>query len=89
MQQLENPLYRLARAATIVGADDVAYDGLRVLQHSSRLKQFLTGDELNIVPVTVELWPALSCDSRCPTCPFRISDARDVADIDTAPFDGS
>jgi hypothetical protein len=75
-----NPLYALAREVTEAGPDDVAFDGLRVLQHPSRFHQFLTGGELDIVPVTVQLWPSLSCDVRCPTCPYRLTDARAQAD---------
>lgn len=82
MRNSDNVLYKLAREVTLAGADDVAYDGLRVLQHPARFQQFLTGDGLSIVPVTVELWPSLSCDARCPTCPFRISDARNEADAE-------
>jgi pyruvate-formate lyase-activating enzyme len=77
-----NALYALARDVTEAGPDDVAFDGLRVLQHPSRMLQFLTGHELDIVPVTVQLWPSLSCDVRCPTCPYRLTDARDKADSD-------
>lgn len=77
-----NPLYTLAREVTEAGPDDVAFDGLRVLQHPSRIFQFLTGGELDIVPVTVQLWPSLSCDVRCPTCPYRLTDARAQADSD-------
>lgn len=80
----DNPLYNLAREVTITGPDDVAFDGLRVLQHPSRFRQFLTGGELDIVPVTVQLWPSLSCDVRCPTCPYRLTDARAKADSDEA-----
>jgi MoaA/NifB/PqqE/SkfB family radical SAM enzyme len=75
-------LYDLARRVTVAGPDDVAFDGLRVLQHPERLKLFLTGRALDIVPVTVQLWPSLSCDVRCPTCPYRLTDARDIADSD-------
>jgi hypothetical protein len=77
-----NPLYDLARSVTAAGPDDVAFDGLRVLQHPERFRKFLLGDELDIVPVTVQLWPSLSCDVRCPTCPYRMTDARDIADAD-------
>jgi pyruvate-formate lyase-activating enzyme len=40
------------------------------------------GGELDIVPVTVQFWPSLSCDVRCPTCPYRLTDARTQADKD-------
>ena len=75
-----NPLYDLAMEVTAVGPDDVSFDGLRVLQHPERFRQFLLGEELDIVPVTVQMWPSLSCDVRCPTCPYRLTDARDKAD---------
>ena len=78
----DNPLYDLAMKVTETGPDDVAFDGLRVLQHPARFRQFLTGGELDIVPVTVQLWPSLSCDVRCPTCPYRLTDARAKADVD-------
>ncbi len=80
----KNPLYDLAREVTETGPDDVAFDGLRVLQHPSRFRQFLMGGELDIVPVTVQFWPSLSCDVRCPTCPYRLTDAREKADNDDA-----
>jgi len=56
------------------------YDGLRVLQHTERLRAVLRGKPESIAPVTVELWPSLSCNARCPTCPYRLSDARAEAD---------
>jgi organic radical activating enzyme len=84
MHVQSNPLYQLARRVTEIGPDDVAFDGLRVLQHPERLRQFLMGKELEIVPVTVQMWPSLSCNVRCPTCPYRLTDARDEADRDEA-----
>ena len=86
-----NPLYQLARRVTEIGPDDVAFDGLRVLQHPERFRKFLMGQELDIVPVTVQMWPSRSCDVRCPTCPYRLTYARDEAYRDDArhlmPFD--
>ena len=78
----ENPLYDLAMEVTASGPDDVAFDGLRLLQHPERFRKVLVGKELDIVPVTVQFWPSLSCDVRCPTCPYRLTDARDEADAD-------
>lgn len=78
----QNPLFDLAQRVSEIGPDDVAFDGLRVLQHPERLRQLLTGKALDIVPVTVQLWPSLSCDVRCPTCPYRLTDARARADAD-------
>src|SRR6185436_19810692 len=75
-----NPLYDLAMEVTAVGPDDVSFDGLRVLQHPERFRQFLLGEELDIVTVIVQMWPSLSCDVQCPTCPYRLTDARDKAD---------
>ncbi len=66
-----NPLYDLAQRVTATGLDDVAFDGLRVLQHPERFRKFLMGQELDIVPATVQMWPSLSCNVRCPTCPYR------------------
>lgn len=80
--QEKNPLYELAMDITASGPDDVAFDGLRLLQHPERFRKVLLGDELDIVPVTVQFWPSLSCDVRCPTCPYRLTDARDKADAD-------
>ena len=80
--QGENPLHDLAMEITASGPDDVAFDGLRLLQHPERFRKVLLGQELDIVPVTVQFWPSLSCDVRCPTCPYRLTDARDVADAD-------
>lgn len=77
-----NPLYDLAMEVTASGPDDVAFDGLRLLQHPERFRKVLLGCELDIVPVTVQFWPSLSCDVRCPTCPYRLTDARDKADAD-------
>ena len=77
-----NPLYDLAMEVTASGPDDVAFDGLRLLQHPERFRNVLLGRELDIVPVTVQFWPSLSCDARCPTCPYRLTDARDEADED-------
>ena len=79
---MESRLHSLALDVTHSGPDDVAFDGLRVLQHPDRMHKFLTGRELDIVPVMVQLWPSLSCDVRCPTCPYRLTDARDRADAD-------
>ena len=67
---------------TASGPDDIAFDGLRLLQHPERFRKVLLGQELDIVPVTVQFWPSLSCDVRCPTCPYRLTDARDEADVD-------
>jgi hypothetical protein len=75
-----NQLYDLAMEITASGPDDVAFDGLRLLQHPGRFRKVLLGDEFDIVPVTVQFWPSLSCDVRCPTCPYRLTDARDLAD---------
>ncbi|NDK36905.1 radical SAM protein [Rhodovulum sulfidophilum] len=82
MTNILNPLQQLALEVTREGPDSVAFDGLRVLQHPDRFHKFLTGRELDIVPVTVQLWPSLSCDVMCPTCPYRLTDARTLADAD-------
>lgn len=78
----QNQLYNLAKSISESGPDDVAFDGLRLLQHPERFRNVLLGRDLEIVPVTVQLWPSLSCDVRCPTCPYRLTDARTVADAD-------
>lgn len=75
-----NMLRDLAMEITRAGPDDVAFDGLRLLQHPERFRKVLEGNDLDIVPVTVQFWPSLSCDVRCPTCPYRLTDARDLAD---------
>lgn len=62
------------------GPEHPAFDGRRVFFYPERLRHFLTGKPELIVPVTVEVWPSLSCNARCPTCPFRVSGARRVAD---------
>lgn len=82
--QKTNPLYDLCMKITAAGPDDVAFDGLRLLQHPERFRKVLLGQDLDIVPVTVQFWPSLSCDVRCPTCPYRLTDARDIADADDA-----
>lgn len=81
--QSKNPLYELAMEITRRGPDDVSYDGLRLLQHPERFRKVLLGRDLDIVPVTVQFWPSLSCDVRCPTCPYRLTDARSIADADS------
>ena len=68
------------------GSSNSAFDGLRVLQHPGRLHEWLVGNWDSIVPVTVEVWPSLSCNARCPSCPYRRSGARDMADSTDRPF---
>lgn len=77
-----SPLYDLAASVSEAGIDDLAYDGLRVMQHPERFRKFLMGKGLDIAPVTLQLWPSLSCNVRCPTCPFRLTDAKAQADHD-------
>ncbi len=80
--QNKNPLYDLALRVSEAGPDDLAFDGLRVLQHPERFRKFLMGKGLDIEPVTLQIWPSLSCNVRCPTCPFRLTDAKAQADND-------
>ncbi len=78
--RITNEIIDLTKYVTIQGKSHIAYDGLRIFQHSDRLLQFITGNNHAINPVTVELWPSLSCNARCPLCPNRLSGARDEAD---------
>lgn len=68
------------RHVQVTGPAHIAFDGLRVLHHPEQFARFLSGRGGDVTPVTVELWPSLSCDARCPTCPYRLSGARDEAD---------
>ena len=62
------------------GPDHPAYDGLRIFQHIERAVLQLAGLTAEIFPITAEVWPSLSCNARCPLCPYRMSGARNVAD---------
>jgi pyruvate-formate lyase-activating enzyme len=73
-------IVELTAEITAAGPDALAWDGLRVLQHPERFRQVLLGDGANVVPVTVDLWPSLSCNARCPSCPYRRSGARNTVD---------
>jgi organic radical activating enzyme len=64
------------------GPSAPSFDGLRVVAYPNRLEQVLLGDPAGIAPVTVEMWPSLSCNARCPLCPYRLTDAREYADAD-------
>jgi len=68
------------QSVSVKGPSHAAYDGLRVFHHRERMLHFLTGNAMSITPVTVEMWPSLSCNARCPTCPYRLSGARSYAD---------
>lgn len=70
----------LVRRVTIEGPQGIAYDGLRMFQHPDRVQRVLTGEAWAVSPVTIDLWPSLSCNARCPLCPYRMSGARDVVD---------
>lgn len=70
----------LAEDVTACGPEAIEYDGLRVLQHPERLKLVLKGDGGGVTPVTIDLWPSLTCNARCPSCPYRLSGARSQAD---------
>lgn len=68
------------------GVTSPAIDGLRVLQDRPRAQAWLSGQWAGLRPVTVELWPSLSCNARCPSCPYRRSGARDQADEQDVPM---
>jgi pyruvate-formate lyase-activating enzyme len=70
----------LTRSVSERGVSDPAFDGLRVFQHPERLREQLTGRGEAVPPVTIDAWPSLSCNARCPLCPFRLSGARDEVD---------
>jgi MoaA/NifB/PqqE/SkfB family radical SAM enzyme len=62
------------------GGEHPAYDGLRIFQHPDRAVLQLAGQSAQIVPLTLEMWPSLSCNARCPLCPYRMSGSRNAAD---------
>lgn len=67
------------------GPESVAFDGLRAFQHPIRIRQHLTGHSVDVVPVTIDLWPTVVCDSECPLCQYRRSGAREMPRIGKRP----
>jgi pyruvate-formate lyase-activating enzyme len=51
--------------------------------HPERMAQFMAGKDDRITPVNLEAWPSLTCNARCPGCPYRRNLARKVADATT------
>ena len=79
-----NPKWRLVPdylySVSSAGHTHPAYDGLRIFQHPARASLQLADRSTEIFPLTLEMWPSLSCNARCPLCPYRMSGSRDVAD---------
>lgn len=61
-------------------ASNLGHDAIKVLFHREKFSQFLLGLDVEIVPITFEIWPSLSCDARCPLCTYSINHARKIAD---------
>ena len=70
----------LTREISDRGPSAPEYDGLRVFQHRWRAIKFLTGRGSEVSPITIDTWPSLSCNARCPLCPYKLSGARDEVD---------
>lgn len=68
------------------GSMHPAYDGLRIFQHPARAVLQLADRSAEIFPLTLEMWPSLSCNARCRLCPYRMSGSRDVADANPELF---
>lgn len=60
--------------------DDDSEDSLKVLFHRDNFSHFLLGEDHKVRPITVELWPSLTCDARCPLCTYSVNAARREAD---------
>src|SRR5271157_5857798 len=71
---------QLMEEITVAGPVLPEFDGLRVFDHPDRLLNQLTGKTGRVPPVTLDLWPSLTCNARCPLCQYRVSGARDEVD---------
>ena len=79
MNSLATAVIEYVRAITDAGPESVGFDGLRTFQHRTRIRQHLTGHAVDVVPVTIDLWPTVACDSGCPLCQYRRSGARQAS----------
>lgn len=70
----------LMEEITEAGPELPEYDGMRVFDHRERIVFQLSGQSERVAPVTLDLWPALTCNARCPLCQYRVSGARDEVD---------
>lgn len=52
----------------------------KICAHSDRLAKFLSGQDLEITPANLEIWPSLTCNARCTFCPYVRNLARFQAD---------
>jgi pyruvate-formate lyase-activating enzyme len=77
---LVTKVLRLMEEITETGPILPEYDGLRVFDHRDRLLDHLTGNTAKVPPVTLDLWPSLTCNARCPLCQYRVSGAREEVD---------
>lgn len=75
-QHVAKDLCDLTNKITEMGPEEPAFDGLRVLQHPSRMLNFLTGCTTQVVPLTLDLWPSIACNAECRLCQYRLSGAR-------------
>ncbi|NDK36904.1 radical SAM protein [Rhodovulum sulfidophilum] len=60
--------------------DDWGHDSVKVVYHKENFSNFLMGRLNEVVPITFEAWPSLSCDARCPLCTYSINNARSEDD---------
>lgn len=70
----------LMEEITSVGPSLPEFDGLRVFDHEDRLRLHLLGKRDEVPPVTLDLWPSLTCNAMCPLCQYRVSGAREEVD---------
>lgn len=56
--------------------DDWGHDSVKVVYHKENFSNFLMGRLNEVIPITFEAWPSLSCDARCPLCTYSINNAR-------------
>jgi radical SAM family protein len=71
---------RLIEEITTIGPTLPEYDGLRAFDHPERIFLQLTGNTSAVTPATIDLWPSLTCNARCPLCQYRVSGARENVD---------
>lgn len=80
LSRVTSDVLDLVTSISAQGPGKPEYDGLRVFQHPLRMRQHLTGHAASIAPVTLDVWPSLTCNARCPLCQYRISGARREVD---------
>ncbi|MBT3192874.1 MAG: radical SAM protein [Verrucomicrobia bacterium] len=80
VSRVTSQVLKLMEHVTERGPAQPEYDGLRVFHDPRRVVQHLTGRSAAISPVTLDVWPSLTCNARCPLCQYRISGARGEVD---------